>query len=939
MQNPPSRGAPPALRTYIRIVETGDRPSVAVVVAALKACSISQDIESGKKIHSIEARFGERSLDVRVASTLIDMYSKCGNLVEATRVFQSVRERRSIVLWNCIIKACAENQNGELGLELFSQLREEARIPANFVTYLAALRACIALADKEKKTLVGAQLVKAQSLKRGRDLHAQAAASGDDTHIFVANSLVDMYAKCGSLSDARRVFDRITQRTVVSWTAMIQGYAELGHGELALDLFDEMQSSECYPNNVTFVAALKACVNVLVTRKDQMENQQEKIRDVLRKGRSIHSQALKHGHGNHPFVASSLVEMYARCGSMEEANGVFEKIMTPDLVSWTGMISGYAQKGDTGRTIEFFSRMLDKGIQADTITFSAVLHALAEANNEVAKVQHGKQVVLARVVRNGIESNIVMGNCVLDFYAKCGDMLGAQQVFDCMVDKDTVSWNCLIAGYGECKEGKMGLKIFEMMRNEGWKPDAITYLAVLKACVSLAESLSKEHEKDHELSSKLKECHKLETDKLQSKVREIHREAWKDGLECNVFVASRLVETYAKFGDMEDSRKVFENMRQRDLVSWNCMITGYAECGQEEMALKLYYRMRDEEGIPPNPVTILAALKACAALYANQSLVDKNMCLEKAGEFHLDARRYGLEEHVFVASSLVDTYVKCGSLANACQVFEKISNPNVVAWTSIIRGYAEGGDAEKALDLYSRMRASGVSSDATTFTAVLKACGNYGALETGRKIEAEVRNAGLHKNLMVVNSIIDFYGKCGSIAEAEERFSLVGDEEKDLITWNSMLDGYSRQGDAASAFNLLKSLEEQELLEPNEITFLSVLSACNHAGLVTEGKSYFERMVTLYGLKPSIKHYGVMVDLLGQANKLEEALAMVLELGDRENVVPLWICLLDACCKWKNDAIGKTCFQTLQRLEGLGVVDTSSGSYVLMSNYICSRQR
>ncbi|XP_024520243.1 pentatricopeptide repeat-containing protein At2g34400-like isoform X1 [Selaginella moellendorffii] len=402
--------------------------------------------------------------------------------------------------------------------------------------------------------------------------------------------------------------------------------------------------------------------------------------------------------------------------------------------------------------------------------------------------------------------------------------------------------------------------------------------------------------------------------------------------DLHTFVGNCLVHAYAQCGSMEDASRVFSAIHHKDQLSWSEMILGYAETGEGKLALDLYTRMK-EEGCPVNHVTILAALKACVSV-AEGDENNRAQCLEKGRGIHFDAATTRNEQQIFVASALVDMYARCGSLAEARGVFEKMVQRNTVSWNSLILGSTENGQADAALELYSRMKREGFTPDAITYVAVLKACGSLGALEVGRKVEAEISSAAIcEKDTMVCNSLVDFYGKCGSMADARRVFEWIGGNRRDIVSWNALIDGYSRQGDSKQAFEAFDRLCSGETpIRPNGVTFLAMLVLCSHAGLVDRAKDYFQSMVLEHGVAPDVKHFTCLVDLLGRADRLDEAVAMAKSIPCKAND-PLWTSILSSSWKWKNASTGTIAFQAMKNVE------TSPSAFVLISDIYKEQKR
>ncbi|XP_024540470.1 putative pentatricopeptide repeat-containing protein At1g68930 [Selaginella moellendorffii] len=304
----------------------------------------------------------------------------------------------------------------------------------------------------------------------------------------------------------------------------------------------------------------------------------------------------------------------------------------------------------------------------------------------------------------------------------------------------------------------------------------------------------------------------------------------------------------------------------------------------------------------------------------------KRKDLARGKRIHATAVECGLDSDLFVGSSLVSMYSRCGifarsrkygNIADAQRVFDSMQDHNVISWTSMIFGCVDNSQDELALELFRRMmEEKRCPLDAWTFVAALKACGNLAALETSQEIHEQIRDAGLEREASIAATLVDFYGRCGSVDEALEAFQLSSQE--DMVAWTALVAGYSRQGDTPRVLEFFQALLDKDL-RPDVMIFSSLLSACSHAGLVDLGKRYFEEMSSKFGLAPGIHHYHCVVDLLSRSNRLEEAVAMVARMPF-EAMLVTWTTVLAGCHK-------RLAFQRLIALDR-----RLDSAYALMAN-------
>eukprot|EP00250_Pteridium_aquilinum_P018768 c24206_g12_i2 orf=1-1812(+) len=603
-----------------------------------------------------------------------------------------------------------------------------------------------------------------------------------------------MYAKCGSLAEAQEVFNKLPVRNVVSWNALIFGYTEHGHGEKALDCFEQMQDV-ISPDAVTLLCILKACASTAAGVKAQ-----EAHAEVVRRG-LIDSDI---------FLRSILVDTYAKCGWLADAQSVFEYVPVRDAVLWNAFISGFLEHGKAEEALKCFDWMQHEGITPNACTLISSLKACSS----IGASSNGREIHIEIVKRGWLEQDAFLGSIVVDLYAKCGLFTDAQGVFERLPARDVVSWNALLAGYADHKLGEEALKHFKLMQLEGFAPDAITYVCSLKACSG--------------------------TDAIITG-REIHIEVVKKGL-LDTEVGNALIDMYAKCCLLADAQNVFDHLPGVSVVSLNTLISGYVECGHGKKALD-FFDPRQREHFSADAVMLVCSLKACAAIKA----------FAEGQDIHGEIICKGLEQDLFVGNMLVDYYAKCGSFAEAQETFHKLQTRDTVAWTALITGYVEHGCGEEALYYFEKMLNEGVSWDAVTLVCSLTACGNTRAAGKGGALHAEAARKGLlDTELSVGRTLVDMYAKLGSLAVAQEVFDTL--PARGVACYNSLIAGYAHLGESASVFLMFERMIAGGL-NPDAVTYIIVLHACCQSSLFDKGHTHFEAMSKKYGIVPSLEHH------------------------------------------------------------------------------------
>ncbi|XP_024541847.1 pentatricopeptide repeat-containing protein At4g39530-like [Selaginella moellendorffii] len=290
---------------------------------------------------------------------------------------------------------------------------------------------------------------------------------------------------------------------------------------------------------------------------------------------------------------------------------------------------------------------------------------------------------------------------------------------------------------------------------------------------------------------------------------------------------------------------------------------------------------------------------------------------------HALARRSGWETDAFVESSLVNLYARCGSMVDARKVFDSMAACNPVLWTTLIVGYAESDEGQVALDLFAAVYVR-TKPDAHTLAAALKSCSSLVAVEVGKAIHAEVCRSGLENDAVLVNCLVDFYGKCGKLVDASCQFDSAS--TVDMLVWTALIAGYCRQGDTTRAFELFNGMQDQGS-RPNAATFLCLLTLCSHVGLIEEGKRLFHLMQTSrYEVQAEMEHYHCLVDILGRAGEIDKAVAVLEAMPFKASALS-WSIVLGACRKWNNTTVGKLAFEWCLKLEG-----SNAAAYSLMAN-------
>ncbi|KAH9306155.1 hypothetical protein KI387_010559, partial [Taxus chinensis] len=399
-------------------------------------------------------------------------------------------------------------------------------------------------------------------------------------------------------------------------------------------------------------------------------------------------------------------------------------------------------------------------------------------------------------------------------------------------------------------------------------------------------------------------------------------DAWKVFDKMPTRIASSwntMITGYSKWGKIKDARELFDKMPERDSVSWNTMIAGYAGEGHGKEALKLFEQMH-KTGLEMNEFTYGSVLSVSASVLE----------LDSCRHIHALVIKTEFQSSVIVGSALLDAYSKSGYTEDARRVFDKMPERNLVSWTAMISGYAQNGYFEAALKVFCHMLAAEIDPNEFTFATVLSSCASLPALELGKQVHVHVIRNGFESNIFVGSALLDMYAKCGSIKNARQVFDQM--PRRDDVLWNVMISGYGQNGSAEDTLKIFEQML-QAGIKPDCITFIGVLSACSHTGLVDKGFYYFNSMSRDYSITPMTDHYACIIDLVGRAGRLDLAEEFLNKMPIEPDAI-VWSALLGACRIHGNIELGIRAAESLLKLE-----PQNAGIHVLLSNMYASAGR
>lgn len=679
---------------------------------------------------------------------LLQVYVRCGCLNDATFMFDKM-SKRNLHAWVAILSVHVDAELFKDAYFLFLELLEE-EIGLDFFVFPIVFKICSGL----------------EKLELGRQLHGIAGKSRFVENIYVGNALIDMYGKCGSLDDAKKVLQIMPEKDCVSWNSIVTACAANCMVHEALDILDRMASDKLTPNLVSWSAVLggfsqngydEEVIELLFRMQEAgFEPNARTLASFLpacarlqrlNLGKEVHGYIMRHGFISNPFLLNGLVDMYRRCSDMKSAFRIFSNYSVKNTVSYNTMIVGYCEIGNVSKAKELFDQM---------------------------------------------ESTCT--------------------------EKDVISWNSMISGYADNLCFEEALSMFRRLLIEGFEPDSFTLGSVLNFCSDMASL---------------------------RKGKEIHSHAIIRGLQTNSFAGGALVEMYSKCQDLLAAQLAFDEVGERDRTTWNALISGYSRCNQ----------------------------------------------LEKVRDLLIKMTKDGFE-------------------------------PNVYTWNGMIAGHVENNHLDAAMELFSEMQILNLRPDIYTSGIIIQVCSRLGTIEKGKQVHAYSIRKGYDSDVFIGAALVDMHAKCGSLKHALLAYRRIS--IPNLVSHNAMLTAYALLGNGGEGIDFFhKILNDGN--RPDHVTFLLALSSCVHAGSVEIGYECFDLM-RFYNVKPTLKHYTCMVDLLSRAGQLNEAFEFIKKMPMEPDSV-LWAALLGGCVIHGDVELGEVAAEKLVELE-----PSNTGNYVMLAN-------
>ncbi|KAG6479116.1 hypothetical protein ZIOFF_062576 [Zingiber officinale] len=597
-----------AIGSYRDMRAEGLLPDACTLASVLKACGALEDVCVGTEVHGLAIKTGLH-LTGFVSNALIAMYAKCGRFGSARLLFDRMSVETDVVSWNSMISACLKDQQFFEALNLFREM-QKVGVSMNSYTVVGVLQACAELSQS----------------KLGMEIHASLLKNTRKLEIYESNSLVVLYARCGRIHNAIRVFEEMDEKDNVSWNSILAGYVQNGLYQESIKFFSDIIQSGFEPDQVSIITCASA--------SGRLGN--------FSIAKQIHAYAIKHGFSVDLQVGNTLIDMYTKCQFVNYAANVFRELHGKDCISWTTMIACYAQSSCYDKALELSREMQRDGTKVDSMMIGSILQACSGLLCLVLLKQ-----VHAYAIRHRLLDH-VLENTLVDVYGECGEVDHAHRIFRTMQDKDVVTWTSMITCYVNSGLLNEALRLFEDMVASNVEPDAVSLISVLAAVAGLSSF---------------------------TKGKEIHGFTYRRWIETTGTIGSSLVDMYARCGDIEKSTKVFDSVRRKDLILWTMMINASGLHGRGEEAIG-FFRGLNEIGIVPDHVAFLALLYACS----HSGLIDE-------GKYYLEKMisEYKLEPWPEHYACLVDLLGRSGRTEEAYEFIRLMPmEPTAAVWCALL---------------------------------------------------------------------------------------------------------------------------------------------------------------------------------------------------------------------------------------------------------------
>uniref|UniRef100_A0A0D9XNB7 Pentacotripeptide-repeat region of PRORP domain-containing protein n=1 Tax=Leersia perrieri TaxID=77586 RepID=A0A0D9XNB7_9ORYZ len=838
-------------------------------IAFKSASRLPHPLRAGEQLHARSLKLPSHT-NPHVLTSLLNLYSKCGLLRHAQRVFDEMSHPNT-VSWTALITAYMDAGELKEAVRVARSAFADGMRPDSF-TAVRVLTACARAVD----------------LATGEMVWKAAEEEGIARSVFVATAAVDLYVKCGEMAKAREVFDKMQDKDAVAWGAMVGGYASNGHPREALELFLALQAQGVRPDCYAVVGALSACTRL----------------GALDLGRQAITKLDWDQFLDNPVLGTALIDMYAKCGSTAEAWVVFQQMRKKDIIVWNAMILGLGMTGHEKIAFALVGQMEKSAMILNDNTFIGLLCSCTHTG----LIQDGQRYFHNMTKLYHISPRIEHYGCMVDLLSRAGLLQEAHQlIVDMPMQANAVIWGALLGG---CKIHRNPELAEHIPSDPLWKHTQASTVASLmgieKKSPAAMQPTILPATQSATKSSSAQNFSLCSPPMRPISARSIFALVYRNGYTGNVLVANAVINMLSRFGLLDRAYGFFCSLTFRNIVTWNEMIAGYGLFGRSEDALRLF-RSLVCFGERPDEFTYSAVL---SAFQEAQGVRDHE-------QVHAIILKQGFASCQFVSTSLIKANAAAfRSVQSSLKIIEDTGKMDVVSWGVIMSAFLKHGLNDEVLFLFNLFRRDSTNKpDEFILATVLNASAN----------DALIRHCRHEKHFCVASAVVDAYAKCGEITSAENAFSAVSSATDDAILYNTMLTAYANHGLIHEDLSLYEEMTKAQL-NPTPATFVAVLSACSHLGLVEQGKLVFSSMLSAYGIHPARANYTCLVDLLARKGLLDEA-KCVIDTMPFQPWPAVWRSLVNSCRIHGNKQLGVVAAEQILRM-----APGSDGAYVSLAN-------
>ncbi|MCO5583751.1 hypothetical protein L7F22_037665 [Adiantum nelumboides] len=874
-------------------------------VHILKACIAYKAPSFARQVygHLVQYSSGVTPL---LADYLVITFAKCGATEDASLLFNAL-PCHTVLSWTALIAAFTDSGCAANALQMFQFMQEDGVEPDSY-TFVSLFKAC--------------GIVK--NLKEGMRFHVVAWEKGLTSNVFVGNTLLSMYTKCGDALQGEEVFRRLNRRSVVSWNGILSMILKVGSAEEVLLSYRQLCEELKDPDAFSLVFALQACG--ILADMPIKDKQSDKLMG-LEIGRALHSFARMRLFESNLFVRSALINMYAKCGAINDAQHVFKFLSHCDLALWNTLLWAFIQQGQERKALQLYTMIKKEGLCPDESTFLSLFKACGSLVDledatfvEGAELLSIGQALHLDASKQGFGSTLAVGNSLVEMYGKLGAIMEAEGLFCAMEERNAVSWSIMLLLNVDLGKGSKGLLLFRQMLGEGVTPDRYVLVLALRACAALSQ-------KDSTHNMRID----LDNGFFYEMGLSVIADAQRSGICLDSHVGNVLLYMYGKCVGVLEAENVFLLFCDRDVVAWTTLLSAYIEHGQARKALLLYVFMH-EECVMPNELTFVMILHGCSALLdseKNNSIKassSKFMMLKIVQALHTDANRMGLITDASLKLAFITAYGKCDDVLNSESLF--VTSPgNIQIRNALFSVYLEQGLGEKALSLFNVIQKQHPFIDEAGLVCLLHACTDSVILETCRELHFYYVAGGYGKCISLATSLVHAYANCASIEDMQASFDEV--DGPDTICWTVCINGNAGLGNFVMCADILERSKFAGV-EPDEVILTALLLSCANSGGIVEGLEYLISLREVYGVMLHMTHYGTLVALLSGVGSLRRVDDIVSRMP-METDLNIWSTLLRACHTHCNVELARKLFT-----QALHKGQIEAPMYVLWSNICCS---